>query len=526
MPKLLTAPQLKSMLSDGREIALLDVREHGIFGEGHLFFAIPLPYSRFEADLPALVPNPATRIVLCDDGDGTAQQAAARAKVLGYTDIAVLDGGAASWKAAGYTLYQGVNLPSKTFGELVEIERHTPHISAQDLEAMRTSGEDFVIVDGRPLTEYRKMNIPGGICCPNGELPLRISAIAPDPNTKVVVNCAGRTRSIIGAQILIDAGIKNPVVALENGTQGWFLAGLKLENGADRTYPAEIPETAKAERRSSAAAFALKHNATAVQNAQVEAWLREPDRTTFIFDVRTPEEFAANGAPATVHAPGGQLLQATDQWVGVRGARIVVVDDDGIRAPIIAGWLRQQGHETYTLDGGVAAAQSLNVTRPVAAEKLAPLPAISPAQLAAALKAGNVGLIDLRPSMTFRKGHIAGAGWSIRPQITQALGDPEKPVVLVAEDSIVAALAARDLAEAGSTDIRILEGGAAEWQASGLDVEATPDLPEDADCIDYLFFTHERHAGVEAASRQYLEWELGLVDQLDEQERSVYRFQA
>ena len=97
---------------------------------------------------------------------------------------------------------------------------------------MRESGEDMVIVDGRTVAEFQKMNIPGGICCPNGELALRIGELVPDPKTKIVVNCAGRTRSIIGAQTLIDFGVPNPIVALENGTQGWFLAGLKLENGA------------------------------------------------------------------------------------------------------------------------------------------------------------------------------------------------------------------------------------------------------------------------------------------------------
>ncbi len=39
---------------------------------------------------------------------------------------------------------------------------------------MRKAGENFVIVDGRTFTEYSRMNIPGGISCPNGELVLRI----------------------------------------------------------------------------------------------------------------------------------------------------------------------------------------------------------------------------------------------------------------------------------------------------------------------------------------------------------------
>ena len=158
------------------------------------------------------MPNPAVRLVLCDGGDGVAERAAKRAEALGYANVHFMAGGAAAWKRAGYTLYDGVNVPSKTFGELVEHARHTPRVTAEELEAMRAASENFVIVDGRTFAEYRKMNIPGGICCPNGELALRIGDIAPDPKTKIVVNCAGRTRSIIGAQTLIDFGVPNPVV--------------------------------------------------------------------------------------------------------------------------------------------------------------------------------------------------------------------------------------------------------------------------------------------------------------------------
>ena len=120
--------------------------------------------------MPALLPNPTVRLVICDGGDGIAERAAGRAEALGYRDVHILAGGIEGWKRAGYTLYAGVNVPSKTFGELIEHERHTPRVTAEAVENMRKAGENFVIVDGRPLTEYRRMNIPGGICCPNGEL--------------------------------------------------------------------------------------------------------------------------------------------------------------------------------------------------------------------------------------------------------------------------------------------------------------------------------------------------------------------
>lgn len=522
MPKTVTAQALKEMLSDRAEIAVLDMREHGVYGEGHLFFAVPLPYSRLELSLGDLVPNKGVRVVLYDDGDGIAERAAARATELGYTDVSTLEGGAPAWKAAGYTLYQGVNLPSKTFGELVELERHTPRITAEELQAMREAGENMVIVDGRPFSEYSKFNIPDGICCPNGELPLRIAELAKDPTTKVVVNCAGRTRSIIGAQTLIDFGVENPVVALENGTQGWFLAGLEVERGADRMHPLDIRQNALEEQRVKAQAFAGKCGSENVSAGTVAGWLGEKGRTTYVFDVRTPEENAADGTPQAIHAAGGQLIQTTDQWVGVRNARIVVADSEGVRAPMVAGWLRQLGHEAYVLDGGIAAARELPA--PASSKGLAAPAPITAGILARAMEDDTaVQIIDLRPSMTYRKGHIDGAVWSIRPRLADALATPADAVVLVADDPGVAALAAKDLADLGVSDVSLLEGGPENWQAAGLGWVATPDSPTDAECIDFLFFTHERHAGIEAAARQYLAWEIGLVDQLDDQERGVFK---
>jgi rhodanese-related sulfurtransferase len=281
MAKSIPAATVKKMLSDGEEIALLDVREAGQYADGHPFFAVPVAYSGFEADIERLVPRRDVRIVLVDDGDGVAARAAQRAEDLGYGNVAILEGGAPAWKAAGYTLFDGVNLPSKTFGELVEIERHTPRITADELVAMQKRGDDMVIVDGRTWAEYQRFNIPGGISCPNGELALRIDAIAPSPKTRIVVNCAGRTRSIIGAQTLIDLGVPNEVVALENGTQGWFLAGYEVERGAKRKYPeAAAAGPALAARRERAAAHAKKHGVRTVGAADVRAWLGDRTRTS------------------------------------------------------------------------------------------------------------------------------------------------------------------------------------------------------------------------------------------------------
>ncbi len=517
------SPQaVKPLLTGGGEIAFLDVREHGQHGNGHPLFAVPAPYSRLEADIPALVPRKSTPVVLLDDGDGVADRAARRLEALGYAEVAVLEGGAPGWAAAGFTLFEGVNVPSKVFGELVEAARHTPRITAVALKAMHDEGKAYVLLDGRPVSEYRKMNIPGGVCCPNAELGHRLPALVGDDRTPIVVNCAGRTRSIIGAQSLIDLGVRNPVMALENGTQGWLLAGLELERGADRTYPQALSADALAASRAKAASFIAAQRIPLVEKEMLDAWRTEADRTLYLFDVRTEEEVRRNRYPGAVHAPGGQLVQATDRWVGTRGARIVLTDDTGLRAAITAHWLRRMGHDASVLD--------YDVTLPVKDQPIEEiglvddmLPRIDAAELRGMLDADAVALLDLNDSAGYRRRHIDGARWAIRPRLDRLGLAPDRPVVLTATDRLRAELAAVDLRELGCRAIRYLAGDESDWTAAGLELVATPDDPPDEDRIDCLFFVHDRHDGNLDACRAYLAWETGLIAQLDEQERGVFR---
>ena len=231
MVNFINAVELKSEIHlcarGGGELAVLDIREHGQYGQGHPFLAVSCPYSVLEQKAPILVPRYSAPVVVYDDNDNLALRAADALARVGYVDIRILEGGASAWEAAGFTLYQGVNVPSKTFGELVEHFCHTPAITASELHEMQMRGDNLILLDGRTAEEYSNFNIPGGISCPNAELPLRFDALVDDPATTVVINCAGRTRSIIGAQTLIDFGVTQKVLALENGTQGWALADLE-----------------------------------------------------------------------------------------------------------------------------------------------------------------------------------------------------------------------------------------------------------------------------------------------------------
>jgi len=512
--------RLDAALADTAELAVLDVREAGQYAAGHLFFATHIPYSRLEIEIGGFVPRRAVPVVVYDAGDGVAEKAAAVLNGMGYADVAVLAGGAPAWAAAGHTLYEGVNLPSKTFGELIEHVLDTPRLTADDLAAMQDDGGDFIILDGRTPEEYARFNIPGGISCPNAELPLRFNDLVPNDETTVVINCAGRTRSIIGAQTLINFGVANKIIALENGTQGWALTDRELETGAKRFPPSGVMAPAMANATARAAKVIDHFGISLISSDQLAAWQRDAARTTYLFDVRGFDEFRSGHLPGSRHAPGGQLVQATDRWVGVRGARIVVYDDTEVRAVCTAHWLKQMGWDVHVLAGGLGT-EGLETGAEDAASG-SDLATLSPDDLKAGLANGLLSVIDVRASAAFDQGHITGARWTVRPRLDELSMDAGAAVVLVADDLAAAGLVAADLLERGAASVAFLEGGMDAWQEADGDVETASDTPDGSDRIDFVAFTAQRHGGNKDHMRQYLEWEIGLVDQLDDQERGVF----
>src|SRR3954464_8795531 len=279
-----SAERLRAMLLDGGELALIDLREERIFSENHLLFARCVPLSRLELKMARLVPRRTTRIVLIDDADGLAERAAAVLAQAGYTDVRMLDGGNAAWEAAGYELFSGVNVPSKAFGELVEHENGTPSVSADELNALMQSGADMAVLDSRPFDEFSSVSIPPRANPPGAALVLRVHGMAPKPDTLVVVNCAGRTRSIIGAQSLINAGVPNKVVALRNGTMGWSLAGLAPDSGKSQRAP-EVSHGALAWAKAAAERVAKRFGVMRIDLQALESFRADKTRTLYVFDV-------------------------------------------------------------------------------------------------------------------------------------------------------------------------------------------------------------------------------------------------
>jgi rhodanese-related sulfurtransferase len=516
-PLPLTSPaQVREALLARREIALLDAREEDPFARGHPLFAANLPLGRIELEAWTRIPRRDTEIVVYDNGEGLAERAARRLQALGYTRVALLEGGLQGWRDAGGELFIDVNVPSKSFGELVESVRHTPSLAAQEVQALIDGGADMVVLDARRFDEYRTMSIPGAISVPGAELVLRARALAPDPATRIVVNCAGRTRSIIGTQSLVNAGLPNPVAALRNGTMGWVLAGQVLDHGASRRAGA-VDAAQREEAAARAHAVAERAGVRRADSAELARLLAEAERTTYRFDVRTPEEFEAGHLPGFRSAPGGQLVQETDHAAPVRGARIVLVDDDGVRANMTGSWLAQMGWETWVLQASAAEFVERGPVAPRMPEPQGPLAWTSPAQLEQWLREpGDTAVLDFSPSARYVAGHIPGAWFVLRSQLAQALGavPAARRYVLTCGDSLLARHAAHEVASLRpAAEVRVLEGGNAAWAAAGLPL-ASGETQLASPRIDRYRRPYEGTQAAQAAMQAYLEWEYGLVAQL------------
>ncbi len=496
--------ELRRLIAAGGETALVDVRESGAFARGHILVASNVPLSRLELKIEALVPRKAALVVLTDGGEGLSARAAGVLEAMGYVNLALHEGGAAAWRAEGGELFEGTNVPSKLFGEIVEAACATPALDAGEVRRRIDDGEDLVIVDGRPWVEYREFSITGGISCPNSELPRHVTDLAGSASATIVVNCAGRTRSIIGAQTLRNTGVRNPVYSLQNGTIGWEWAGYPLERGASRR-PGEASSEALAWSRERCRDLARRTGVGTLDAATLEAWREDPQRTLYLFDVRPPEERAARPLAGWRGIEGTQLVQETDNWVAVRDARIVLADDCGTRSRITGHWLRQMGlRDVHVFDGPFPTAAA-GASRPA----MTAAPRIAPAEAAE----GGFAILDLASSERFIACHAQGALWALRSRLADVAGRlADRPLALMDDEGgDLADLAAADLAGLG-IEASVVEGGLDAWTAAGLPVASGR--------AGALMAMDDRGAAPfeilddpEAAKRRYIAWETALPEQ-------------
>jgi len=512
---MISPSQLAALRAQGTSHALLDLRERAAYERGHIYGATSLPRRLLEFRLPQLVTAPATPIVVYDDDGTLVALARPTLAAMGYRAVTPLTGGLDAWRAAGHPVVQGLNVPSKVFGEQMLHALKTPEIAPPELAARIARGDDLVIVDARTPEEYARGCVPGAWSVPGGELVLRITDLAPRPDTTIVVHCGGRTRSYIGAESLRRVGLPNPVVALRNGTMGWELAGLTLERGATRAAPSPSPRSREVAART-AARVAKEDGVASVDADELRrAQAQQRERNVVVLDVRSAEEYEAGHVAGATWAPGGQVVQATDEYIAVRTTRIVLVCDRGERSVMTAAWLRRMGFpEVAVLAGGLGAWRDGGGA--LETGRASPVPFGYDAARArvvtvdpGALPDGSFAL-NVDASDVYGRGHVPGAGWVCRSRLEPRIAAlaPTPPVVVTCADGVASTLAAATLLDLGY-EARVLAGGTRAWEAAGFAVErGLTRLLDEPD--DVVLKPYERGR---AAMEAYLRWETALDDE-------------
>ncbi len=522
MSGMTTPAGLKALLASEETYAFIDVRERGEFNQRQILGATNVPRRDLEYQMSRLVPVKATPVILCDEGGGPrAGLAADTLARMDYTSISLLDGGLAAWQRAGYEVVEGTNVPCKDFGEKVLITKQVPEITVEEYQARVARGEQFILIDTRTPEEFKRGTLPGSRNVPNGELPLRITDVVGGRDTPLVIHCGGRTRSIIGAQTLREMGVKNPLVALKNGTMGWLLAGYELQTGVDpQPLPSPSPQGLAAAERF-ADRLAKERRIPYLTVAQLQAvQARRGSETLYLVDVRTAEEHQRGHIPGFQWFPGGQAVQRADEIVAVRTGRAVLACDGRARATLVAWWLAEMGLPNVSvLDGGATAWAAAGLPLEQGAPPAVPFGLagarraarfLSPATLNEALHNPRPPLVvDLETSRDFAGGHIPGASWIPRgwlePRIGAFTPDMAAPIALVCNNGALSTLASAALRGMGYADVAVLEGGRSAWASAGLPLEKGMGgyVGEPDDVAAFV-------AGNRAHMEHYLAWEEAL----------------
>jgi rhodanese-related sulfurtransferase len=356
---------------------------------------------------------------------------------------------------------------------------------------------------------------------PGGELALRITDITKDldPETTVIVNCAGRTRSIIGTRVLQRMGLRN-VYGLKNGTSGWVLAGYHLETGGNRLeLPAPSPEGLAA-AEAYADRLAVEDGVRTMDLPTLQARLarRQQDPCYFV-DVRTSEEYAQGHIPGFRWFPGGQAVQRSDEVMVVKHCPIVFACDRKTRSTVVASWYRQYGfQEVYVLQGGTTAWAADGLALAQGSEEVTPFGLAQARETVRVLSPHDVQaaalpvVIFVDTSQDFARGHVPGACWvprgSLELQIANVAPAKQTPIAVTCQRGVQAILAGATLRALGYAHVSVLDGGMAAWQAAGLPLE-TGLTGVMRPPTDVVLSGPERNM---ADAINYLRWETALGD--------------
>ncbi|MER5423984.1 rhodanese-like domain-containing protein [Streptosporangium roseum] len=520
LPSTVTFDVIERWRAEKQPHALLDVRERGEYALGQIPGGCPLPRGLIEIVLPRLVPWQDTPLVLYSNDEHRSGLAARTCLRLGYRNVSILEGGLRRWAEAGRTPLHGVSVTGKTFAERLSITGQVQQLTTEEVAGLDGDG-GALIIDIRTAGEYLNGHVPGARNVPAGELVSSLFAAGLDHTARsapIIVHCAGRTRSIIGAYLLERAGFGD-VFALRNGTMAWMMSGRELETGP-RPWIAPAADPAGVVRAAEfASSFVGDSHAARIDGPEVAAMA---GRACYVIDVRSAEEYTAGHIAGALSCPAGQLANALEEQIAVRDALLVCYSNDETRARIGAGLLSRIGyHRVAWLAGGLdrwtgsVVAGGPNAYLDDLTFTGSDVRTIDRGGLAARLREGVGVVIDVRRSSEYALSHIPGSVWVPRGNLERrisAYASSGTGLVVVSDRELRSALAARTLLDLGYPDVAILQDGLNGWIASGGPAEdgldgADVSLTEAKEEVELL----ARRARVLERDREdmirYLDWE-------------------
>jgi rhodanese-related sulfurtransferase len=521
--------ELERLLQSDQVYACIDVRERGEFALDQIPDTTPLARGTLEYRVEKMIPSKSVPVVVCCNDGRRSELAAMTLLEMGYRDVRLLAGGIVAWKKSGLATRQGWGVGGKEYGEKIAIKEAVTQISPEELFAARDRDENVVLVDVRTEEEYLRGHVPGAVNVPGGQLLFEVPGLLRNEDSLVVVSCAGRTRGILGTQLLREAGLRK-VCALQNGAMGWRLAGYELAVGPREEQVGSTGIQVRSWVKEATQRVASKANVRSVCCKEVER-LQSSTDIYYLVDVRLPKEFRSEHVIGSINLPGGQIALAYENFLAVRQATLFILADDDIRPVWASALFQRLGFpRVFVIDGGIQAMAAHGFKLGDAegetdakilglANARALVEGWGPTQVLNSLTGdGRPVVLDVRGSGEYVSGHIRGAQWLARGkleiEIANKIHDKACQVITVCDSGIRSSLAAATLKSLRYRNIAYLSGGLKVWQREGLSLQDGLDGADVTREEAQADFGHTLWTGAlgksKADMQRYLSWEESL----------------
>ena len=470
---------------------LIDCRERRDYVHGHWFGSNNIPLSILPIRLPFLCSDQDFPIYFLDWGDAASVVALRLIEKLGYQNVTPQKTTQPTEPVVGYV--QGEYVWSKAFGEIVAHQSDILEVTPQQY---MTDYQHAQLVDVRPAGEYNRFTLPSSVNLPNSLLLANMEQLGHNADM-VLLHCAGRTRSIIGAHTIKAAGYRGDFGIFRGGTQAWEIDGFTREHGANRTIGENI------ESAESVANFLKQWQipSTQIQPTEISAFI-ETKSDHLMFDV---SDDTANGVLVgenIIKVSGTNLVQQTDRSIARYHLPILLIDNaSGSRAAFAAYWLSRMG---FCVKIVIVDADNLHFSP----QKNNDVQKKSDQRLIEKWVSSGTQIFDFRVSSEFASCHIVSSRWqNISLMLDQK---PDMGMIGI----IAPCHKTGDMVFDILTDIGWKIDGIYVWQDQPLDpnILSSTELMFDQNKtpIDKSALFAGRHFGILKDAQDYLAWEEDL----------------